>query len=91
MSAHRDQEFTDYVTATMGSLRRLAYLLCQDPSRVDPGWQPQTFARSKRDPGVTSEVPSDLAKLLVGWRDVNPRPLRPERRTRCRPWSVNAR
>jgi hypothetical protein len=35
LSGHRDQEFTDYVTATMGSWRRLAYLLCQDPSRVD--------------------------------------------------------
>jgi RNA polymerase sigma-70 factor (sigma-E family) len=34
-NARRDQEFTDYVTASMGSLRRLAYLLCQDPSRVD--------------------------------------------------------
>jgi RNA polymerase sigma-70 factor (sigma-E family) len=35
VSARRDQEFTDYVTAKLGSLRRLAYLLCQDASHVD--------------------------------------------------------
>jgi RNA polymerase sigma-70 factor (sigma-E family) len=31
----RDEQFTDYVAARMGSLRRLAYLLCQDRGRVD--------------------------------------------------------
>lgn len=35
MTEHRDEEFTDYVAAKLGSLRRLAYLLCQDPDRVD--------------------------------------------------------
>ncbi len=35
MSARRDQEFTDYVAAKLGSLRRLAYLLCQDADHVD--------------------------------------------------------
>jgi RNA polymerase sigma-70 factor (sigma-E family) len=35
LSSQRDQEFTHYVTATMGSWRRLAYLLCQDASQVD--------------------------------------------------------
>lgn len=35
VSPGRDQEFTDYVAARLGSLRRLAYLLCQDASRVD--------------------------------------------------------
>lgn len=35
MSARRDQEFTDYVAARLGSLRRLAYLLCQDADHVD--------------------------------------------------------
>jgi RNA polymerase sigma-70 factor (sigma-E family) len=35
VSPGRDQEFTDYVAARLGSLRRLAYLLCQDASHVD--------------------------------------------------------
>jgi RNA polymerase sigma-70 factor (sigma-E family) len=35
VSPRRDQEFADYVTARIGSLRRLAYLLCQDRDRVD--------------------------------------------------------
>jgi RNA polymerase sigma-70 factor (sigma-E family) len=35
VSARRDQEFTDYVAARLGSLRRLAYLLCQDADHVD--------------------------------------------------------
>lgn len=35
LSSQRDQEFTHYVTATMGSWQRLAYLLCQDASQVD--------------------------------------------------------
>ncbi len=35
MSASRDQEFADYVTARLGALRRLAYLLCQDRDRTD--------------------------------------------------------
>jgi len=35
LSAQRDQEFTDYVTARLASLRRLAYLLCQNPGHVD--------------------------------------------------------
>ena len=35
MSAGRDEEFTQYVTARLGSLRRAAYLLCQDWQRAD--------------------------------------------------------
>jgi RNA polymerase sigma-70 factor (sigma-E family) len=35
VSTPRDQEFADYVTARMGTLRRLAYLLCQDRDRTD--------------------------------------------------------
>jgi RNA polymerase sigma-70 factor (sigma-E family) len=35
MSGPRDQEFSTYVAARLTSLRRLAYLLCQDPGRVD--------------------------------------------------------
>jgi RNA polymerase sigma-70 factor (sigma-E family) len=35
LSAHRDQEFTAYVTASILSWRRLAYLLCQDAGQVD--------------------------------------------------------
>jgi RNA polymerase sigma-70 factor (sigma-E family) len=35
VSAPRDQEFADYVTASLGRLRRLAYLLCQDRDRTD--------------------------------------------------------
>ena len=35
MSSDCDQEFTSYVTATMGHWRRLAYLLCQDAGQVD--------------------------------------------------------
>jgi RNA polymerase sigma-70 factor (sigma-E family) len=35
VSARQDQEFTQYVTARLGSLRRAAYLLCQDWQRAD--------------------------------------------------------
>jgi RNA polymerase sigma-70 factor (sigma-E family) len=35
LKSHRDEEFTRYVAATMGSWRRLAYLLCQDACQVD--------------------------------------------------------
>lgn len=35
MSAHRDEEFTQYVSARLASFRRLAYLLCQDWHRAD--------------------------------------------------------
>jgi RNA polymerase sigma-70 factor (sigma-E family) len=35
MSSHRDAEFTEYISARMPSLRRLARLLCQDWSRAD--------------------------------------------------------
>jgi RNA polymerase sigma-70 factor (sigma-E family) len=35
VSTLRDQEFVDYVTARLGTLRRLAYLLCQDRDRTD--------------------------------------------------------
>jgi RNA polymerase sigma-70 factor (sigma-E family) len=35
VSARRDDEFTQYVTARLGSLRRAAYLLCQDWQRAD--------------------------------------------------------
>ena len=35
VSANHDEEFTEYVSANLGVLRRLAYLLCQDPHRVD--------------------------------------------------------
>ncbi len=35
MSGNLDEEFTHFVTARMGSLRRMAYLLCQDWQRAD--------------------------------------------------------
>lgn len=35
MSSHRDAEFTEYMSARMPSLRRLARLLCQDWSLAD--------------------------------------------------------
>ena len=35
MSARHDEEFTGYVSTRMLSLRRLAYLLCQDWQRAD--------------------------------------------------------
>lgn len=35
LNPRRDQEFTEYVTARLGQLRRLAYLLCQDRGQVD--------------------------------------------------------
>jgi RNA polymerase sigma-70 factor (sigma-E family) len=35
VTADRDREFTEYVTSRLGSLRRLSYLLCQDPGHVD--------------------------------------------------------
>lgn len=35
MSARLDEEFTRYVSARLGSLRRAAYLLCQDWQRAD--------------------------------------------------------
>jgi RNA polymerase sigma-70 factor (sigma-E family) len=35
VSARQDQEFTQYVTTRLGSLRRAAYLLCQDWQRAD--------------------------------------------------------
>ena len=35
VSARHDDEFTDYVSARMQPLRRLAYLLCQDWQRAD--------------------------------------------------------
>ena len=35
MSAHRDAEYTEYMSARMPSLRRLARLLCQDWNRAD--------------------------------------------------------
>jgi RNA polymerase sigma-70 factor (sigma-E family) len=34
-SARRDAEFTEYLTARMAALRRVAYLLCQDWHRAD--------------------------------------------------------
>jgi RNA polymerase sigma-70 factor (sigma-E family) len=35
VSTRRDEEFTQYVTARLGALRRLAFLLCQDWHRAD--------------------------------------------------------
>jgi RNA polymerase sigma-70 factor (sigma-E family) len=35
VSAPRDQEFTEYISARLSTLRRLAYLLCQDRDRTD--------------------------------------------------------
>ncbi len=35
VSTPRDQDFADYVTGRLGTLRRLAYLLCQDRDRTD--------------------------------------------------------
>src|SRR5262245_41837120 len=35
MSARRDEEFTQYVSARLATFRRLAYLLCQDWHRAD--------------------------------------------------------
>jgi RNA polymerase sigma-70 factor (sigma-E family) len=35
MSARWDAEFTEYVAARLGSLRRVAYLLCRDWDRAD--------------------------------------------------------
>ncbi len=35
MSARRDAEFTEYVTARLAALRRVAYLLCLDRDRAD--------------------------------------------------------
>jgi RNA polymerase sigma-70 factor (sigma-E family) len=35
VTGRRDAEFTDYVTTRLGSLRRIAYLLCQDWQRAD--------------------------------------------------------
>ena len=35
MSTRRDTEFTEYVAARLGSLRRLAYLLCRDWDGAD--------------------------------------------------------
>jgi len=35
VSGRQDDEFTQYVTARLGSLRRAAYLLCQDWQRAD--------------------------------------------------------
>ncbi len=35
MSGRRDREFTDYVGARLGWLRRVAFLLCQDWQRAD--------------------------------------------------------
>jgi RNA polymerase sigma-70 factor (sigma-E family) len=35
VSARRDEEFTQYVAARLGALRRLAFLLCQDWHRAD--------------------------------------------------------
>lgn len=35
MSARRDEEFTQFVSARLASFRRLAYLLCQDWNRAD--------------------------------------------------------
>jgi RNA polymerase sigma-70 factor (sigma-E family) len=35
MSARRDEEFTQYVSARLAGFRRLAYLLCQDWHRAD--------------------------------------------------------
>ena len=35
MSGNLDEEFTQYVTARMGAMRRVAYLLCQDWQRAD--------------------------------------------------------
>jgi len=35
VSARQDDEFTQYVAARLGSLRRAAYLLCQDWQRAD--------------------------------------------------------
>jgi RNA polymerase sigma-70 factor (sigma-E family) len=35
VSARRDEEFTHYVTTRLGTLRRIAYLLCQDWQQAD--------------------------------------------------------
>lgn len=35
MSARRDEDFTQYVTARLGTLRRIAYLLCQNWQQAD--------------------------------------------------------
>jgi RNA polymerase sigma-70 factor (sigma-E family) len=35
VNARRDRDFTDYVRDRRGTLRRIAYLLCQDAGRVD--------------------------------------------------------
>lgn len=35
MTARRDDEFTQYVVVKLGSMRRMAYLLCQDWQRAD--------------------------------------------------------
>jgi RNA polymerase sigma-70 factor (sigma-E family) len=35
LSTRRDDEFAEYVTSRLGSLRRTAYLLCQDWQRAD--------------------------------------------------------
>ena len=35
VSGRRDDEFTKYVAARLGSLRRIAFLLCQDWQRAD--------------------------------------------------------
>jgi RNA polymerase sigma-70 factor (sigma-E family) len=35
VSTRRDDEFTAYVSARLGTLRRIAYLLCQDWQRAD--------------------------------------------------------
>lgn len=35
MTQHRDEEFADYITARLPSLRRLAFLLCHDWHRAD--------------------------------------------------------
>jgi RNA polymerase sigma-70 factor (sigma-E family) len=35
VTGRRDEEFTHYVTSRLGTLRRIAYLLCQDWQRAD--------------------------------------------------------
>jgi RNA polymerase sigma-70 factor (sigma-E family) len=35
VTGRRDEEFTQYVTTRLGTLRRIAYLLCQDWQRAD--------------------------------------------------------
>lgn len=55
VTSRRDDEFTEYVAARLGSLRRVAFLLCQDWQRADDLVQ-TTITRLYARWGRASEV-----------------------------------